>query len=146
MQATVSHTLVNRHGAFTYISSVNLTSLNLRMVVLQPASHSGSLRIHVCSESFTSGFLFCLSCIFLKKYIYLFTWLCQRSYCVACGIQFPYQGLNLGPSVVQLEVLATEPLGESVPCTFLLDLSQSCFSCKGKYHMSLGRRVNEFAI
>ena len=54
----------------------------------------------------------CFYCI-LKKY--LFIWL--RWVFVACGIQFPDQGLNLGPLHWELGVLATGPQGS--PCVHI---------------------------
>ena len=49
------------------------------------------------------GFLF-------NIYFYLFIWLCQV---VACGIQFPDQGWNPGPLLLEHRALATGPTGKS---------------------------------
>ena len=47
-----------------------------------------------------------VSCLFFNIYFYLFIWL-HWVLVVACGIQFPEQGLNPGPLHWELRVLAT---------------------------------------
>ena len=45
-------------------------------------------------------------------YIYIYTWMCWVLV-AACGIQFPYQGSNLGCRLWKHRVLATGPPGKS---------------------------------
>ena len=56
--------------------------------------------------------VFWYSLRFTFFFIYFFIWLPQVLF-AACGIQFPDQGLNLGPLYWEHRVLATGPSGKS---------------------------------
>ena len=60
----------------------------------------------------------------LLKNIYLFIWLCQVLV-AACGISFPYQGLNPGPLNWELGMLATGLPGKPRWAVFVLESGYS---------------------
>ena len=70
----------------------------------------------------------------LKKiFFYFFIWLCwvlvvaYRTFVVACGIQFPDQGLNSEPLPWEGGILATGPQGSPCPFTFNIFIFLSRF-------------------
>ena len=74
----------------------------------------------------SSGLFF----FFLKK---IFIWLCQV-FVAACGIQFPDQGLNLGPLHWDCRVLASAPPGK---CQDLLNSRALWLSAYGAFTLHL---------
>ena len=105
------NTLISQHNEPSTILSNIIKHSRLKNIF--PSLYLG---ITIIPESLFSFFL-----LFLHIYstYYLFIWLCQILV-AACGIQFPYQGLNPGPLYWEHGVLATGPPGNS--CFFLAEI------------------------